>query len=165
MYKTLQTARLRIRPIRPSDAGFILELLNSQGWLQYIGDRNIHTSEQARAYIEKIVADPKRFYSVIEVKPSLEAIGIVSFIFRSEFACPDLGYALLPRFEKMGYAEEASRCYLNELLQEGLHPKIIAITNPENQKSVRLLEKLGFSYETTQADENGTLAIFGLNLG
>ena len=162
MYKTLQTARLQIRPIRPADAGFILEILNSEGWLQYIGDRNIYTSEQAAAYIEKILDDPKRFYSIIEVKPSRDAIGIVSFLFRAEYACPDLGFALLPRFEKKGYAEEASRRYLEELFHEGLHPKIIAIAKPENQKSVRLLERLGFSYETTETSENAPLVIYSL---
>ena len=121
-----------------------------------------YTSEQAAAYIEKILDDPKRFYSIIEVKPSRDAIGIVSFLFRAEYACPDLGFALLPRFEKKGYAEEASRRYLEELFHEGLHPKIIAIAKPENQKSVRLLERLGFSYETTETSENAPLVIYSL---
>ncbi len=37
----LQTDRLRIRPFRVSDAPFILALLNTPGWLQYIGDRGV----------------------------------------------------------------------------------------------------------------------------
>ena len=162
MYKTLQSPRLQIRPIRLADANFLLELLNSEGWLRYIGDRNVRNSEQAGAYIAEILGNPKRFYSVIELKPSLEAVGIVSFIFREDYECPDLGFALLPRFEKLGFGEEASSCYLKELFQEGLHPKIIAITKPENHKSVRLLEKLGFSYEATEAKEDGLLSVYGI---
>lgn len=162
MYKTLQSPRLQIRPICHEDADFLLALLNSEGWLRYIGDRNIHNSEQAASYIAEILGNPKRFYSVIEVKPSLEPVGVVSFIFREEYEFPDLGFALLPRFEKNGYGEEASRCYLKQLFQEGLHPKIIAITKPENHKSVRLLEKLGFIYEATHAKEDGELSVYGI---
>jgi hypothetical protein len=29
-----------------------LELLNSPGWIEFIGDRNIKTDEQARTYLE-----------------------------------------------------------------------------------------------------------------
>lgn len=98
---------------------------------------------------------------MIEVKPALEPVGVVSFIFREEYEFPDLGFALLPRFEKRGYGEEASSGYLKELFQEGLHTKIIAITKPENHKSVRLLEKLGFVYEATHAKEGGELSVYG----
>lgn len=162
MYKTFQTPRLQIRPIRNEDADFILALVNSEGWLNYIGDRNIRDFDQAAAYITAILDTPKRFYSVIEVKPSLEPAGIVSFIFREEYEFPDLGFALLPRFEKKGYAEEASSGYLKEIFLEGLYPKVIAITKPENHKSVRLLEKLGFVYEATETKGDGVLSVYSI---
>ena len=162
MYKSIQTRRLQIRPICLADADFLIELVNSEGWLRYIGDRNIHTSEQAGAYIAGILENPKRFYSVIEIIPSLVPAGIVSFIFREEYECPDLGFALLPQFEKRGYGEEASSCYLKEILREGLHPKVIAITRPENHKSVRLLEKLGFVFEETHVKEDSILSVYSI---
>ena len=44
----LETERLRLREFTLNDAAFIIELLNSPGWLQFIGDRNVKTEEQAR---------------------------------------------------------------------------------------------------------------------
>jgi RimJ/RimL family protein N-acetyltransferase len=42
-----ETERLLLRPFNTDDAPFILELVNSPGWLQFIGDRNIHSIEDA----------------------------------------------------------------------------------------------------------------------
>jgi len=39
MYRQIETERLLIRPIKITDTSFILDLLNSDGWLQFIGDR------------------------------------------------------------------------------------------------------------------------------
>ena len=63
MYKQLETDRLLIRPIAASDSGFILELVNSAGWLQFIGDRNIRNTEDAKNYIRKII-DNQNFFTV-----------------------------------------------------------------------------------------------------
>lgn len=40
---TLETKRLLIRPIEISDAELMLQLLNTEGWLKYIGDRNVYS--------------------------------------------------------------------------------------------------------------------------
>ena len=47
----LETERLIIRQFKLSDASFIMQLLNSPGWLEYIGDRNIRTIDDAEAYL------------------------------------------------------------------------------------------------------------------
>src|SRR5690348_17416653 len=47
----LETERLRLRKFNETDADFIVELLNSPGWLQYIGDRHVRTGEQAVQYL------------------------------------------------------------------------------------------------------------------
>ncbi|MEO0066067.1 MAG: hypothetical protein RI983_1393, partial [Bacteroidota bacterium] len=39
MYCELKTSRLNIRPINLVDSKFMLELVNTKGWLKYIGDR------------------------------------------------------------------------------------------------------------------------------
>ena len=47
----LRTARLILRELDVDDAAFILSLLNDAEFLRHIGDRGVHTLEQARAYI------------------------------------------------------------------------------------------------------------------
>jgi len=48
----LETDRLRLRKFTLNDSEFIVALLNSPGWLQFIADRNIRTEEQAKNYLE-----------------------------------------------------------------------------------------------------------------
>lgn len=48
----LETERLILRQFTIDDTKFILELVNSQGWIANIGDRNIKTDEQAKAYLQ-----------------------------------------------------------------------------------------------------------------
>ena len=49
----LATERLKLREFTNTDTDFIIALLNSPGWLQFIGDRNVRTKEEAVAYLEK----------------------------------------------------------------------------------------------------------------
>ena len=79
MYLELETERLLIRPIRLDDAGFILKLVNSQGWLQFIGDRKIKTDADAAAYIQKILDHPHYYYSVYQLNNTNKPIGLVTF--------------------------------------------------------------------------------------
>jgi RimJ/RimL family protein N-acetyltransferase len=51
MYGVLETERLIIRPISIQDAPFILQLLQSEGWLKYIGDRNVNHLDESRQYM------------------------------------------------------------------------------------------------------------------
>lgn len=39
MNVSIETEKLNIRPLRIEDADFIIQLLNTKGWLQFIGDR------------------------------------------------------------------------------------------------------------------------------
>lgn len=48
----LETERLTLRQFTPGDAKFIIQLLNSPGWLEFIGDRNVKTDEQAVDYLQ-----------------------------------------------------------------------------------------------------------------
>jgi RimJ/RimL family protein N-acetyltransferase len=100
----LETERLNIRPLMIKDVDFIIQLLNSKGWIQFIGERNIKCIESANNYINKILLNKNFFYNVFEIKETKEPIGIVTFLHRDEFDSPDIGYAMLPNFEKKGYA-------------------------------------------------------------
>ena len=47
----LHTPRLFLRAIQLEDAPFMYDLLRSEVWLRFIGDRNIKTLEDSKAYI------------------------------------------------------------------------------------------------------------------
>ena len=163
MYINIETDRLIIRPINLTDSKFIIELVNSEGWLKFIGNRNISNDNDAEKYIQKILDSPNFYYSVFQLKTTKEPIGIVTFLNRSEQRFPDIGFAMLPEYEKNGYTLEASRKYLDEIIESNKYKNIIAITIPDNEKSIRLLMKLGLEYESDYIGDNKTLSIFSLN--
>jgi ribosomal-protein-alanine N-acetyltransferase len=42
------TARLALRPMTAADADFVIELLNDEAFLRYVGDKGVRTREDAR---------------------------------------------------------------------------------------------------------------------
>jgi len=164
MYTNILTDRLEIRLIKLDDADFILRLVNSEGWLQFIGDRNVTNPQEAKKYIQKILDTPTYYYNIIELKTSKQPVGVVTLIEREKQIYPDIGFALLPKFEGKGYALEASTAYLRKIIESKLFEKILGITKSNNQKSIRLLEKLGLTYEYDYMEDENTILVYSIGI-
>lgn len=160
MFNGLESERLILRSLSEDDASFIYQLVNTEGWLQFIGNRNVQNVDDAGNYIQKILANPKFNNSVFIKKSDDSKIGIVSFLYRENYRYPDIGYALLPEFEKNGYAFEAVSCCLELIKAKKITDKIIAITKADNAKSIRLLERLGLIPEYPFSENGEDLVLF-----
>jgi RimJ/RimL family protein N-acetyltransferase len=149
--KVLETSRLVLRQLAPEDAAFIHELVNDHDWLLYIGDRNVRTLDDARAYIESGPMDMvKRLgfgLHCVELKESGTPIGICGLIKRDALPDVDLGYALLSRFRGQGYAAEAACAVLQQAVTQFGFGRVLAIVSPENERSIQVLTRLGFKLE------------------
>lgn len=159
MQASYQTERLRLRALQPTDAAFMLELVNSPGWLRFIGDRNVRSVSDANAYIERILNNSDQTYQVVALRGNEEAVGVVTIIRRDYLDYPDLGFAFLPRYVGYGYAYEAAAAVLTGLNNSGT-PSILAITLPENTASIRLLLRLGFRPESALEREGKRLLVY-----
>lgn len=146
-----KTTRLTVREFEIWDDSFILELLNTEAWLQFIGDRKVHDEESARNYLRKVPfkSYEENGFGVNLVLHSAEKkpIGMCGFIQRNYLPNPDLGFAFLPDYWKMGYGFETAKRMLEWGFEHLDTNKIHAITLPENSASIALLTKLGFVYE------------------
>ncbi len=141
------TSRLYFEPLAPEHAAFIEQLLNTEGWIKNIGERNVRSHEDALGYIQKISDNPNSTYTVFLSRETRVALGVVTLIKRDNQAHFDIGFAMLPEYERNGYALEASKQQLDYLLASGQHEKIIAIALKDNLRSISLLEKLGLTLE------------------
>ena len=150
-YKSFETKRLRITPTTEVDASLIYELMNTPKWIKYIGDRNIHSIDDAKAYIQKkMLPQLERLgysnYTVIR-KSDGEKVGTCGLYDRDGLEGIDIGFAFLPQFEKKGYAFES----VNKLLEVAIHEfeiaEISAITIKENFGSQELLTKIGMTFK------------------
>lgn len=153
------TQKLLLDLISEEDHAFILELLNTEGWLQFIGNRNVHAKDEAIAYIRKMNDTPDLFYWVVRLKEGKTPIGIVSFLKRSYLEHFDIGFAFLPEYNGRGYAYEAAAKVLASATNEGYNT-VLATTVPQNNRSIRLLTKLGFHFEKELEAENQTLQVY-----
>lgn len=142
-----KTERLWLNKISIDDTEFIRELVNTQEWIAFIGDRSIHTVEDAKNYVQNIIDNPNIIYWVVKLKNEDTSIGIITFIKREYLAGNDIGFAFLPQYAKKGYASEAAVPVLKDAIISDKHPKILATTIRENTNSINLLNKLGLSFE------------------
>ncbi len=147
----LETDRLTIRYFTLADAAFILELLNDPGWLQFIGNRGVHTIEDARAYLQKgAIKNYARLgygFYLVERKLDGAAMGMCGLIKRPNLEDVDIGFAFLPDYRGQGYGVESAEAILQYAHTELGFQRIAAITTIDNTRSIQLLKKLGLRYE------------------
>ncbi len=148
---TLETERLRLRPMLETDAPFLLDVLNEPAFIRNVGDRGVRTVADAVRYMqERIIAQYERYHFgmwLVELTETSEPMGICGLIKRDNLEDIDLGFSFLERFWSRGFASEAAAAVLREGWDVIKLSRIVAIVAPHNDASVRLLEKLGFQLE------------------
>lgn len=149
----IETDRLLLRELAPDDAPFVLQLVNEPSWLEHIGDKNVHSIEDAERYIidgprASYIENGFGLYLVTLVK-SGQPIGLCGLLKRATLEHPDIGFAFLPEYWGRGYALEAARGVLDYATGQLRISVVAAITKPENKASLKLLEKLGMRLART----------------
>jgi RimJ/RimL family protein N-acetyltransferase len=168
--KILETERLILREIETSDAEFIYDLVNQPSFVKYIGNRNVHSLEAARDFIEtryrKSYADNGFGLYTVELKENNVPIGICGFVKRDTLPDADIGFAFLPEYERKGYAFESADAAMKYGRETLKLEKVLAITTQDNESSGKLLEKLGFQFEglIKQPPDEAELKLFSFVL-
>ena len=169
--ESLETQRLLLRKISLQDSEFILQLTNEPGWLRFIGDKNIRSIEDAGTYIKtSIFASYKENgfgVWLVELKgrdssfsasqlvsdtmigstatATATAIGTCGLINRSTLEGIDLGFAFFASQGGHGYAFEAAQAVVEYARNKIKLSRLLAISQPDNERSIHLLGKLGFN--------------------
>jgi len=165
-----ETKRLIISKFTIEDAPFFLELVNTPHWLKYIGDRNIKTVLQAEqrissGHIKSYETHGFGFYK-LNLKRNNKPIGTCGLIKRDSLEHVDVGFAFLPDYEGKGYGFESSKAILKMAKEEFKLERLLAITLPTNEPSIKLLEKLGLSFQkmVKPFDDDEELMLYAINL-
>jgi RimJ/RimL family protein N-acetyltransferase len=157
---SILTARLILKKLSVGDDDFILSIVNSKGWLENIGDRNIHSKKEAVEYIKKILWTENFVYWVVRTRDTNTPIGIISLIKRSYLENFDIGFAFLPQYSNNGYAYESANAVLLMVSRLPEFKIVLATTLFTNKNSIKLLEKLGFRFEKENVTENSRMHIY-----
>ena len=152
----LETKRLILREFTFDDAAFILTLLNEPSFIRYINDKNVRNLEDARQYIDN---GPMASYArngfglyLVELKNSGVPIGMCGLLKREELPDADIGFAFMPEFWCKGFAFEAARAVMTDARERLGLKRILAIVMPDNTTSIKLLKKLGMTFERDKED-------------
>jgi RimJ/RimL family protein N-acetyltransferase len=147
----LETERLILRHITKADAGVMLELLNEPAFIRFVADRGVRTISDAEEFIalrmEPSYAEYGFGFYLMVLKESSVPIGICGLIKREALDDVDVGFSVLNRYWRQGYAYEAARAVLDYAKNVLGLPRVVAITAPDNVSSGNLLEKLGLRFE------------------
>ena len=144
----LETDRLILSELKTKDAKFIHKLYNDQDFINYIGDKGIHSVQDAVRFIN---TGPIQSYKnhehglyLIKLKDET-SIGVCGLLKRDDLDLPDIGFAILPDYRRMGFIYEASKAVIEDGKNRLYFDSLFAITTPDNIGSINLLKKLGFT--------------------
>jgi len=93
----IKTDRLNLREFMADDYAFVLKLLNTKGWLDFIGDRGVKSEEDAKHYITNRLMDGYKtqgfgFY-LVELLDFKSPVGMCGLVKRKGLKDVDLGFA------------------------------------------------------------------------
>lgn len=149
----LETERLALRWLTPEDAPLILHLLNEPLFLQFVGDKNVRTLDDARLYLQHgpLASYARHGFGLFHVrlKAAGTPIGMCGLLKRDTLEDVDVGFAYLPQFVGQGYATEAARATLHYGRTVLGLKRIVAITAPDNASSIKVLRKIGLHHTST----------------
>ncbi|HEU4781293.1 MAG TPA: GNAT family N-acetyltransferase [Steroidobacteraceae bacterium] len=146
----LETPRLVLRQLQFDDAPFLVKLLNEPSFIENIGDRGVHSIDDAHRYLrEGPMAMYARFgFGLWHVALKDGApVGMCGLLKRDILPDADVGYAFLPQYWGQGLAYEAAAATLRQASVKFALKRVVAVVSEGNTGSIRVLEKLGMNFE------------------
>lgn len=140
----IETKRLMIRNFLESDGADLYDYLSKNEVVKF-EPYETYSYEQAMWEAARRAQD-ERFYAVVLKEGKM--IGNL-YLSRGDFDSWELGYVFHNDFWGKGYALESAKALISYIFEIGQARRIIAMCNPLNMRSWRLLERLGFRREGT----------------
>ena len=147
----LETDRLLLRKVTLEDIPMLFKMESTPEVNEFTGDPVSITIEELEKKIKgSILKDYQEHgygrFAVIE-KESGSFIGWAGLKYLPEFDQVDLGYRFLPEFWGKGYGTESSETLIEYGFNELDLSQIIAIAYPENVASIKIMEKIGMTFD------------------
>ncbi len=150
-FPELKTARLILRRISENDAKDFFAIRSNQLIMEKLDKELAPSIEEVMLLIRKIenaIESNLGINWALCLKEDNKLIGVVGFhnIYKDHHRA-DIGYALLPEFQRKGIMKEAIEVMINFAFKELKLHSIEAKVNPNNQASIKLLSAFGFEKE------------------
>lgn len=153
---TFKTARLTLRPLRISDLDDLFLLRSDESASNFVDMKaDVSKDQTFKALIGMLQAIDEGQYHKWAIDLNGSLIGTIA-IWNQDLSTQsaEFGYTLRSPFRGNGYMSESLDCLLKYGHQTLGIKNLYAYTEASNERSNRLLPKLGFIYQTT-VDEQG----------
>ncbi|KWX80222.1 GNAT family acetyltransferase [Paenibacillus riograndensis] len=149
-FETISTDRLIIRTLemKDKDALFkyrsIPEVYKFQTWQP----KEVNEVEKFISYNMAVVPNAGDTWLQVAISSKDgQLLGDIGIHYMDDGFHMELGYTLSPEFEGKGYASEAVRAVIDYVFSGLGKHRVTCSVDPDNLKSIRLLERLGFRKE------------------
>jgi RimJ/RimL family protein N-acetyltransferase len=141
----LETPRLLLRPFAPGDAALVQAVYSDPEVMRYVATGPMEDFLLIERLLEDYMAHQRRhgfsFWAVIE-RSSGTLIGDAG-LYQTPAGEVELGYTLGAAWWGRGYATEAAGRWLSVAFGELGLDEVVALAEPANVASLRVLDKLG----------------------
>ncbi len=145
----IETARLRLRPFTRDDLDALIALRSDAEVVKYIGG-----AMQTPEFVEKRLSFYISCYakygfgmSAVALKSDGRLIGSCGLQPLEDSGEIEIGYAFDKPYWRQGFAFESAAAWLKYGFERAGLERIVAVCEPENTGSWRVMEKLGMRYE------------------
>lgn len=146
---TIETARVYLRPFKPDDLDAFALIGSDPDVMRYIGDGKPQSREQTRMRLNAIFDHHNRHgfgvWAAVD-KTNGEWMGFCGLQFLDNTSEIEVGYRLAKQFWGIGLASEAAKASLRYGFEELGLDRIVAVVQPGNITSRRVLAKIGLKY-------------------
>lgn len=150
-FPRIETANLALENFTIQDAKELFKIRSDDRVTKYLDRDNHKTIEESETMVREIIHSYENKIGInwiLREKVSSEAVGYIGFwrLIR-ESARAEIGYALKPEYWGKGYMSEVFPTIIKFGFNEfGLH-SIMGNVNPQNESSIKVLERFGFKKE------------------
>lgn len=166
-FPTLITERLTLRKLSSDDQHNIFALRSDAETNKYLSREPSKTVEDAIRFINNIntnIENNACIYWAVSLTSTKTFVGTIClFDFSDEKDSCEIGYELIPKFQKQGIMKEAAEAVVQYAFQTLKLQKIVAVTHNENHNSTRLLAKLNFVAFKEATKKNSTSRAYALS--
>ena len=145
----LETTRLLLRPVTSADLDGFAAMNADPDVMRYIGEGKPQTREQTHLCIYTILEHWEQhgfgLYTIVD-KVTRAYIGFCGLQYLDNTSEIEIGYRLAQQFWGTGLATEAAKASLRQGFDEFGLNRIVAVVQPGNLASQRVVEKIGLRY-------------------
>jgi [ribosomal protein S5]-alanine N-acetyltransferase len=150
-FPVLETERLILRRVLPSDVKEMFELRSNSETMKYIPRPLVTNYEETLAHIKMMedkIETNEGINWAITLKGNDTMIGVIGhYRIKPEHYRAEVGYMILPEYHGKGITSEAVQCVVDYGFNTMQLHSIEGVIDPENEASQRVLQKCGFVKE------------------